>query len=369
LNIRRITTDITSNIKMLWRNKGNLFWALAFPVLLMVIFGSIFSVGQNQPLTLYVQDNDNSPLSNLFNSTLNGTGAFVIRTVPSGLTGEQLNTTINDKEIHRLLIIPSGFNETFNQTGIANLTLLLDQGDQQASAQTYQIVRSVAYELSLRISGSAGGINVPYGQFLPAQEEFRYIDFFLPGIIGMTIMTSGVYGAIAVNTRYRKNGILRKVATTPMTKAEWVISKVSYQIFLAFLSMAALLTVAMLAYGVRIHLNALVFLLIITGSMTFSGLGMIVARFVKDEEAAESAGAAINFPMMFLSGIFFPLEMMPSYLQAIGKVMPLYYLGEGLRDAMISVDMTAALLNASIILILGVVIVAIGSVVSAWTDE
>ena len=94
-----------------------------------------------------------------------------------------------------------------------------------------------------------------------------------------------------------------------------------------------------------------------------------MARFVKDEEAAESAGAAINFPMMFLSGIFFPLEMMPSYLQTIGKVMPLYYLAEGLRDAMIYVDMTAALLNASIIFVLGVVIVAIGSVVSAWTDE
>lgn len=369
MNLRHISTDLISNIKMLWRNKGNLFWTLAFPVLLMVIFGSIFSVGQNQPLTIYVQDNDHSPLSELFNASLNQTGAFVIHTIPSGTVGAQLNATIKDKGVHRLLIIPAGFNDLFNSTGVTNLTLLLDQGDQQASAQTYQIVRSVAYALSLKIAGSAGGINVPFGTFLPAQEEFRYIDFFLPGIIGMTIMTSGVYGAIAVNTRYRKNGVLRKVATTPMTKAEWVISKVTYQICIAFLSMAALIIVAAIAYKVKIHLNPLVFLLIITGSMTFSGLGMIVARFVRDEEAAESAGAAINFPMMFLSGIFFPLEMMPSYLQAIGKVMPLYYLGQGLRDAMISVDLTAALLNAAIIFVLGVIVVAIGSVVSAWTDE
>jgi ABC-2 type transport system permease protein len=172
-----------------------------------------------------------------------------------------------------------------------------------------------------------------------------------------------------VNTRYRKNGVLRKVATTPMTKAEWVLSKVSYQIVVSFMSMTALIIVATLVFGVRVHINVLVILLVITGSMTFSGMGMIVARFVKDEEAAESAGGAINFPMMFLSGIFFPLEFMPAFLQVVAKAMPLYYLGEGLRDAMINNNLAAALANSAVIFVLGAVIVAIGSLVSAWTDE
>ncbi len=363
-----IYADVKCNLKMLWRNKGSLFWMIMFPVLLIFIFGAIFSAGESEPIALHVQDNDGSMLSGMFVETLNSTDAFDIHMVDPSLQGDALDAEIDDADIQRLLIIPEGFNATYASTGAVNLTLLLDQSDQQASATVYQIVRSVAYELSLGLSGSTGGIGVD-AEGLPEQERFEYIDFFLPGILGMTIMTSGVYGAVAINTRYRKNGVLRKVATTPMTKAEWVLSKVLYQIFVAFLSMTCLVVVGVLVYGVKVSINPLVILLIIAGSMTFSGIGMIVARFVKDEEAAESAGAAITFPMMFLSGIFFPLSMMPSYLQTIGMVMPLYYLGEGLREAMIGGDMTAALSNSAVIFILAAVVIAIGSVVSSWTDE
>jgi ABC-2 type transport system permease protein len=365
MNVGRMYVDITSNLRMLWRNKGALFWMMAFPILLMVIFGSIFAQTGDTTLRLYVLDEDRSVLSTTFVGALNSTGAFEMRYLDPGVDVEK---EIQDQEIRRLLIIPEGFNATFAETGTATMTLRLDESDQQTSAATSQIVRAVVYEFNLAYSNSSKELAIQETG-LTLDEQFEYIDFFLPGIIGMTIMTSGVYGAIAVNTRYRKNGILRKVATTPMTKAEWVISKVVYQIFVAFISMGALVAVAVLVYGVKVHFNPLVILLVVTGSMTFSGLGMIVARFVKDEEAAESAGGAINFPMMFLSGIFFPLEMMPSYLQAVGKVMPLYYVGEGLRDAMIYNDMSAALVSAAIIFVLGVVIVAIGSVVSAWTDE
>lgn len=365
MNVGRIVTDVQSNLKMLWRNKGSIFWMLAFPILLMVIFGSIFSAGTDVTLSLHVLDEDQSPLSESFVEALNSTGAFEMHFLEQGA---DVDKEIQDQEIRRLLIIPEGFNDEFYLTGEATMTLRLDESEQQTSAAASQIVRAVIYEFNMAFANSSREVSVVEGG-LTIDDEFEYIDFFLPGVIGMTVMTSGIYGAIAVNTRYRKNGILRKMATTPMTKAEWVLAKITYQIFVAFLSMAALIVVAVLAYGVNVHINALVILLVVTASMAFSGIGMIVARFVKDEEAAESAGAAINFPMMFLSGIFFPLEMMPALLQAIGKVMPLYYVGEGLRDAMIDNNLSAAFGSAVLIFVLGVAIVAIGSLVSSWTDE
>lgn len=365
MNFSRIVTDVQGNLKMLWRNKGSIFWMLAFPVLLMVIFGSIFAAGTDVTLSLYILDDDQTPFSHSFVEALNSTGAFEMHFLEQGADVDQ---EIQDQEIRRVLIIPEGFTEDFELTGQATMTLRLDESDQQTSAAVSQIVRAVVYEFNMAVANSSREISVAESG-LTIEDEFEYIDFFLPGVIGMTVMTSGIYGAIAVNTRYRKNGILRKMATTPMTKAEWVMAKVTYQVFVAFLSMAALIVVAVLAYGVNVHINPLVVLLVVTASMTFSGIGMIVARFVKDEEAAESAGAAINFPMMFLSGIFFPLEMMPAFLQTVGKVMPLYYVGEGLRDAMIDNDFSAAFGSAVIIFVLGVIIVAIGSVVSSWTDE
>lgn len=361
----RIAVDVMSSLKMLWRNKGALFWMIAFPVMLMAIFGSIFSMNGGTTFDLYVQDNDQTDLSGNFTAALNATGAFDLKYLDLGI---DLEKTIQDKEIHRVLIVPSGFTSSLLTNGSAAVILRQDPTDQTIASATSQIIRAVVYKFNLQFSNSSKEISIAE-QGLVLEQEFRYIDFFLPGVLGMTIMTSAVYGSIAVNTRYRKNGILRKVATTPMTKAEWVTSKVLYQIVVAFISMTALIVVGVVAFGVDVSINPLVILLVVTGSMTFSGIGMIVARFVKDEEAAESAGGAINFPMMFLSGIFFPLEMMPSYLQAIGKVMPLYYVGEGLRDAMINIDIEGALYSAAIVFVLGVAMMAIGSVVSAWTDE
>ena len=95
---------------------------------------------------------------------------------------------------------------------------------------------------------------------------------------------------------------------------------------------------------------------------------MIIARFVKDEDAANAAASAITFPMLFLAGTFVPIESMPSYLQAVAKVLPLTYLNYGLRDAMILGDTASALYNMSIVLVTGAVFFIIGSLITDWRE-
>ena len=101
----------------------------------------------------------------------------------------------------------------------------------------------------------------------------------------------------------------------------------------------------------------------------FSALGLIIARFVKEEETAGAAAGAITFPMMFLAGSFFPLESMPRYLQAIAKVMPLTYVNNGLRDAMIYANMSGAFNNLIVLAVLTVVFMGVGVVISTWKQE
>ena len=90
---------------------------------------------------------------------------------------------------------------------------------------------------------------------------------------------------------------------------------------------------------------------------TGSALGMIVARFVKNEETASMAANAITFPMMFLSGTFFQLEMMPSYLQQIAAVLPLTYMSQGLRDAMVYDNLGGAYFNLAVVAVIGAILV------------
>jgi ABC-2 type transport system permease protein len=175
-----------------------------------------------------------------------------------------------------------------------------------------------------------------------------------------------VLGTVGTNTQYRNSGILRKLATTPLKKSEWIISTMLYQSVVIFISAALIIFVAKLVFNVTTVPNAVTLLLLFAGAICFTGIGMIIARFVKDEDAANAAAMAITLPMLFLAGTFIPLQTMPDYLQTVAKLLPLTYLNYGLRDAMILGDTASALSNLSIVLVTGAVFFIIGSLITDW---
>ena len=101
----------------------------------------------------------------------------------------------------------------------------------------------------------------------------------------------------------------------------------------------------------------------------FTGLGMIIGRFVKEEETADMAGGAITFPMMFLAGTFFPLEQMPEFLQSVAQLLPLYYVNEGLRNAMIYANFDKAIFFTAFVVTFAVVFFIIGVVLQKWEED
>ncbi len=109
--------------------------------------------------------------------------------------------------------------------------------------------------------------------------------------------------------------------------------------------------------------------LVLTGTMTFVGLGMIFAAILKSEESASSASTMIIFPLMFLSGTFFSIDLMPSFLKVIAQISPLTYLNYGLRDVMISGNTSDATPQSGIVAVIGVVFFAIGVMLMKWKEE
>ncbi len=96
---------------------------------------------------------------------------------------------------------------------------------------------------------------------------------------------------------------------------------------------------------------------------------MILTRFVKEAQSAAAAANAIMFPMMFLSGSFFPIEMMPSFLQTFARVLPLYYVNEGLRASMVFADNVAALEYSGIIGAFAAVVFILGIMATKWEED
>ncbi len=400
MNLKIIANDFLASLKNYYRSKGTLFWSLAFPILLILLFGAIFS-GSEGSYTLYVKNYDYQ------------NGEFIASILKQNETGmefignftnfydaiyHQLNLTnvtkikiikdsdaSNEKELQEyieankgkiksLMVIPKNYGLKLgmaiaekNVTKAENITLMLDPSETQRNAVIMAVLSQFMNQFNLMI---AGGDNFArFNTTSIIQKEYEYIDFFIPGIIGLSVMTTSIYGSIERNTKFRKNGILRKLLTTPITRGEWILAKMLFMLFLAFVSTFVILLVGILVWGVSVQINIYLFILIISASFAFSGMGMIVTRFVKDEETADSAGGAITFPMMFLAGTFFPLEIMPPFLQIIAKILPLYYVNEGLRDAMILGDKAGALFNSIVIFIFAIIVFAIGVAITSWKEE
>jgi len=137
---------------------------------------------------------------------------------------------------------------------------------------------------------------------------------------------------------------------------------------LAVISTTAMLLVSYAVFDVEFYLNAWLPLFVVLDVFTFVGIGMILARIVKEAQSAAAAANAIAFPMMFLSGSFFPLEMMPRFLQAFARMLPLYYVNEGLRASMVFHDNVTALSYAAIIGSIAAVVFILGITATRWEE-
>ena len=184
----------------------------------------------------------------------------------------------------------------------------------------------------------------------------------------MTVMTASLFGAVNVNAELRQKGVIKKLSTTPITHTDWILSNVLYQFLLSVISTISILLVSYTVFDVSLQLNFWLPVFVVLDVFAFVGIGMILTRVAKEAESAAAAANAIMFPMMFLSGTFFPVEMMPGFLQKFSRILPLYYVNEGLRASMIFVDNMIALRCSVIIGVFAAVVFVLGMMTTKWEE-
>ncbi len=378
MSLRVIGAHLVVSIKTFSREKSAMFFTIAFPIILILVFGTIFLNQDNPSFDVHVQDLDQTNSSAQLVKTLELNGMFKITTVDPAINATQY---AKDKKVNLLLVIPSGYEKAFVRRlglvgGIPNAAFR----DPNASVTVTYIYDASASSTSMKIKILQFGLGVVNqamsGQppFIRATEtsmltkKYRFIEFFVPGIIAMSVMTSSLSGAVHMNAELRQKGVIRKLATTPITRTDWILSNILYQLILAVISTMAILVVSYAVFSVRLQINAWLFVFIVFEVFAFGGIGMILTRVANEAESATAAANFIMFPMMFLSGSFFPLEMMPGFLQTIARGLPLYYVNEGLRASMVFVDNVAALRYCAVIAVFATVAFVLGINTTKWEE-
>ncbi|HTL39316.1 MAG TPA: ABC transporter permease [Methylomirabilota bacterium] len=159
-----------------------------------------------------------------------------------------------------------------------------------------------------------------------------YSAFLLPGVIALTIMQGGIYTLAYWMTDLRGRGIIKSLSTTPLVKSELVISLIISRTVIMFLQALLLTFIGIMFFHVVIHGSLLwVLLFVILGGIVFLPIGLLISTFAKSYESAAPITAGIGLPLIFLGGVFYPVSLLPKYLQTLGTFLPISFLADALR--------------------------------------
>jgi ABC-2 type transport system permease protein len=359
----RIRSDLVFFGRNYLRNRVGLFFALIFPVILIIIFGAIFSGGSSGPTTVYVQNNDNGPVSPIFINTLNSTGTLRLYSVAPS---ENFTQYLSSHSVSDGIVIPSDFSRNYVAGIPINITVYGNPSS-STSAIVSGTVGAVINAFNLqRVKGTAV---LGMEQTTIKSSGYKYVDFLVPGLIGFSVLVSPMFSLVNISSQYKKIKLFKQLSLTPLTRGEWLVAKILWYIILGVVSFVVMVAAGTYLFGANITLSRWIAPFLILGPMFFASLGMLVGTVAKSVETAAVVGQVITFPMMFLSGTFFPIAIMPPYLQAIAHIFPLFYIVQGLNAIMVYTNYAQAAVDLIITLALAIIGVVAAARLFKWRED
>jgi ABC-2 type transport system permease protein len=318
-----------ANIKSFTRDRAALFWTLAFPLIFVVLFGSIFSGGNNQR-SIGFADLDGTSASGQLQAAFAAIDGVTLVDAPE----DDLVARMRKGEISAVIVVPKGYAATVAaKAGPADVTVYTDPSQTSAAGATRQLVGFVLAAVNQAASGQPPAVTPSFQSV--QTNDLTFISYLVPSILGMSLMQLGVFAAIPL-VADRQKLILKRLQATPLRRWQLVGSNVLMRLLIAIVQTVIIVGVGSAFYDVEISGSwLLIGSLILLGSLAFIALGYVIASFAATEDAANGMTSAVQFPLMFLSGTFFPIDAMPDALKTVARLLPLTYLGDGLRQVMV----------------------------------
>lgn len=336
------------------RDRMRLFSFFLMPIFMMVMVGFIFpNENAIKNASIGIADLDRSTYSKQFvkiiesMKTDEGEKIFKIKTYKSL---EGIREGIRSHEINGGIYIPDGFQKKLISLKQPEIIIVEDQANPQASQIFTQMFGKIVESYSKTLSAQflmkeLGGRKIQIRALVEpvkskitgiVKGKFNYFEFVAPGIIAMIVMTAVLTGLPASIAREREIGTLDGILISPVNRLSIVVGKAVAQAVRGLVQGTILLILSILIFGVKINGSILlVFILLILGIFSFVGFGILISASAAEQETATQLLFMFQFPMLFLSGVFFPISMMPAIMQQISKIIPLTYAIEALRKVIV----------------------------------
>ncbi|MCX6671670.1 MAG: ABC transporter permease, partial [Euryarchaeota archaeon] len=359
------------------RSKLRLIMLVLMPLFMMVMVGFIFPSGStisDTPIALV--NNDTGTLGSSFVTQLetinNQTGMMDLR---SAQDFNDIKTKLQNNDINGGIIIPENFSSDIRSGKQDLITIVIDQSNPQMSLTIQSVLTKTieamgkqtaiynmnnTYHVSITTATSMVTPYVVESKGIVPGEP-NYFQFVAPGIIAMVVMMALMTGLPHAISYEKDIGTLDGMLAAPINRLSIILGKVMAQTVRGMIQGFIILILAVVLFGVVIEGSILlvIFLILLT-VFSFVGLGILITSFTDKEETATMVMMTLMFPMMFLSGVFFPLQQMPWYMQGITKFLPLTYATTALRKVMVlGADITSVWTEVLILVGFGIVLLAV----------
>lgn len=344
--IIRIWSLFMARNREFYRDRSGLGWSILFPFLVIGGFALMF----------------NEPATGIYKVGLIGEGAPASDSLADRLAVFQQSPYVD------LIAMPE-VATAIDKLRHHSLDMVLDArtGDywvSETSPGSYMVER-------LLLSDPGEGAHPDLRKKVVTGREVPYVEWLFPGVLGMNMMFSGLYGVGYVVVRYRKNGVLKRLSATPMRAAEFLVSQILSRIVAMLITTAIVYIGCSQLFGFACRGSYLLLLLVfVLGAFSMIALGLLMAARISSEELAGGLLNILSWPMMFLSGVWFSLEGAKPWVKALAQTFPLTHLIDAARliinDGAGFADIR---LHLTVLLSMSLTFLALGSLFFEWKKK
>ena len=336
-----------------FRDRTALFFTLLFPVLFLLLFGSLYK-SSSSPRVSVVEVGRVSVLDRAESAA----PAQLGKVLTISHTAD-LQTALAD--------VRKGEYDAAVQESGRTLVVHYSIADQTAAGIVQAVFTSIVQQADVAAAGSNGAYQLTTAQV--EDKSLKPIQYLAPGLLGWAIASGGTFGAAITLVNWRQNKLLRRLRLAPVSVGTVVLARVGVAVAVALVELVVFMAIATTPYfGLKLASYWWMAVpIVICGTLAFMAIGLLVGAFARTQQAATAVANLIILPMAFLGGAFIPLDYAPAWIKDVSYAMPLRYLVTGMQDVMARGEGPASALPAiGLLLCLAAVLTAISVRVFRW---
>lgn len=325
-----------AQLRIFSRNRQVLFFSFLFPLLLMIMLGSFVGKGNAVSLDTIVLDQDGTAQSAAVVAALKGQSSLHAET---GSDESAALDALKKGDKQFVIVVPKGYGAKIAALGGGTA------GDSGQVVVYYDETNANQSNIGLAVIGQiVDGISKSITNYKPAVTvegkgvrslNLKYIDFLVPGIVSMMIMSNNLNGVAGQIASWRERGVLRRMQSTPLRAPTFIAAQITARLLLNGVQALLVVLIGSLFFHTQVNGSWLLLIAFVAlGTLAFMAIGFIIAGLAKTPESAGPIAGIISFPLLFLGGVFFPVSSMPKAFQAFVKLLPIEHLTTALRQVM-----------------------------------